>query len=473
MKKSVLGLIAIGVLIAAPAMAADIGLPLKAPPLPPAPVASWTGCYVNAGAGYGMYSQNHQLTELGVPLGVNHTNGGEGWLGLVGGGCDYQFSTGSLGSWVVGAFADYDFMDLHGDFTEANSLVGSEKESGAWAVGGRIGYLVTPAILTYFNGGWTGARFDGVNFVESFNGQPSGTVLGANTFSGWFIGGGTEIAVQAWPGLYWRNEYRYSGYGAANVPAGPIIAEQETKHVQTITTSLVWKLPAPAGVPAYKAAPSPPLPAVSTWTGCYVNAGAGYGMYSQNHQLTELGVPFSVNQTNGGEGWLGVAGGGCDYQFSTGQLGNWVVGAFADYDFMDLHGDFTEANFGFGGSETESGAWAVGGRIGYLVTPAILTYLNGGWTDAHFNSVNIVEFNGAPSGEFLPANTFSGWFIGGGTEIAVQAWPGLYWRNEYRYSGYGAADLAYSGSGGVEVEHETKHVQTITSSLVWKFNWGH
>lgn len=58
-------------------------------------------------------------------------------------GCDYQFSMGSWGNWVVGAFGDYDFMALQGNFSEVApqfSLAGEEKENWAWAVGGRIGY---------------------------------------------------------------------------------------------------------------------------------------------------------------------------------------------------------------------------------------------------------------------------------------------------------------------------------------------
>ncbi|MGA8817301.1 MAG: porin family protein, partial [Xanthobacteraceae bacterium] len=45
-------------LLAAPlaASAADL-MPLKAPM--PAPVMSWTGCYVDGGWGYGMWNQDH------------------------------------------------------------------------------------------------------------------------------------------------------------------------------------------------------------------------------------------------------------------------------------------------------------------------------------------------------------------------------------------------------------------------------
>jgi outer membrane immunogenic protein len=42
-------------------------------------------------------------------------------------------------------------------------LVGDEKMSSAWSVGGRVGWLVTPNLLTYFSGGYTEATFDRTN----------------------------------------------------------------------------------------------------------------------------------------------------------------------------------------------------------------------------------------------------------------------------------------------------------------------
>jgi outer membrane immunogenic protein len=50
MRKS-LGLVGAALLLAGPALAADLGRPpaYKAPP--PAPVFSWTGCYIGATAG--------------------------------------------------------------------------------------------------------------------------------------------------------------------------------------------------------------------------------------------------------------------------------------------------------------------------------------------------------------------------------------------------------------------------------------
>jgi outer membrane immunogenic protein len=216
MKKLLFGSAAFVALIAVnAARAADMAI--KAAPRGPAPVATWTGCYVNGGAGYGLFRQEQHASSMGEVL-LDETAGGSGWLGKVGVGCDYQFNPASgWGNWVVGAFADYDFMDLRGHLgAVAGAFLGTEKESSAVAAGGRIGYLVTPQILAYINGGWSSTRFDGVSFPTSPTGVPAGTTLPGHTFNGGFIGGGTEVAVAAFPGLYWRNEYRYAAYGSAD-----------------------------------------------------------------------------------------------------------------------------------------------------------------------------------------------------------------------------------------------------------------
>ncbi len=239
--------------------------------------------------------------------------------------------------------------------------------------------------------------------------------------------------------------------------------------------------------PVYKAPPPAP---VYNWTGCYINAGGGYGMWNQDH-YAEYGPPtfttfdpVSVTYTNGGRGWLGAIGGGCDYQFSMGNLGNWVVGAFGDYDPMSLTGtnEFPSKTLidDISGSETETGAWYVGGRIGYLVTPALLTYFEGGYTQAHFGQVNFsTEFLPSFATPYsLPGTTYSGWFLGGGTEYALTWLPihGLFWRSEYRYASYEAQDVPLvvtsTGAQTSLYEHSLKYVQTATTSLVWRFNFG-
>jgi outer membrane immunogenic protein len=255
MKKLLLAAVAVVGLAAGPAVAADLGRRAPAyipPPAPPAP--SFTGCYVNGGAGYGLWNIDHFSNTDGFTTNTA-TSGGRGWLGTVGGGCDYQFSpaSGWWSNWAVGAFADYDFMDLHRNFQESSEGgIGDAKEKSAWAVGGRIGYLVTPNVFTYWNGGYTETRFDQINLSDlDGDGTPVGSI-GSHTYHGWFIGGGTEIALSGLfglplpSGLFWRSEYRFSSFSSADLPLldasgfgrGTINMHP---YVQTITTSLVWK----------------------------------------------------------------------------------------------------------------------------------------------------------------------------------------------------------------------------------------
>src|ERR1700683_2000406 len=176
MLRQLLGVIGVSsLLVAAPlsvAGAADMSMPLKAPLASP-PAYPWTGCYIDGGFGYGLWNQDVfiQSTITGAATGTS-TGGGRGWMGLAGGGCDYQFSLGSLGNFVIGAFGDYDPMDIDGTnqpqtvgIGALGSLSGDVKESSAWYVGARLGFLVTPALLAYTDGGYTQARFDQVNFT--------------------------------------------------------------------------------------------------------------------------------------------------------------------------------------------------------------------------------------------------------------------------------------------------------------------
>jgi outer membrane immunogenic protein len=237
-------------------------------------------------------------------------------------------------------------------------------------------------------------------------------------------------------------------------------------------------LAADMGQPVYKAAPSPPPVSVYNWTGCFVGAGGGYGMYNVDTTSFEDTTPTSQH-TTGGRGWLGQVSGGCDYQFSTANFGNWVVGAFADYEFMNLTAKHTGIGVEQVANLKENSAWAVGGRIGYLITPSFLTYWDGGHTQTHFDQANYSELFPPYTnvGFALPGTTYDGWFLGSGFEYSFN-WlvPGLFLKTEYRFSSYNAKTitdlLAGQPSGFSERLHP--YVQTITTQLVYRFNWfGH
>ena len=81
-----------------------------------------------------------------------------------------------------------------------------------------------------------------------------------------------------------------------------------------------------------------------------------------------------------------------------------------------------------------------------------------------------------PEGLHIPGQTYHGWFLGGGVEYALPFFSGLFWKNEYRYASYKGDDLPIlvtdTGLPTDESIHASKHVQTIRSELIYRFNWG-
>jgi outer membrane immunogenic protein len=245
MKK--LALTAISLLIAGSASAADLRpMPVKAAPAPVAVAAyNWTGCYVGAGGGYGMFDQEVTAVSGGVPVGVHNDVGGRGWFGTVQVGCDYQVGSNI----VIGAFGDYDFSGIQGEMglVSVANVVGEEKQKYSRAAGGRIGWLPFQAqLLVFVSGGYTQTQFDQVNFVSTI-GPPANLAAAKHTYSGWFIGSGYEYGVAFLPGLFWKTEYRFADYGTeqvalldgAGVPQGDFM--ESRKYIQTIRSALVWR----------------------------------------------------------------------------------------------------------------------------------------------------------------------------------------------------------------------------------------
>jgi outer membrane immunogenic protein len=239
-----------------------------------------------------------------------------------------------------------------------------------------------------------------------------------------------------------------------------------------------------AARPYTKAAP---MVAATSWTGCYI-AGGGGGAYVKNRHndqsnslaLTGFapGAPLGPQLSTGSDGWFGTVQAGCDYQFAG---TNWVVGVFGDYDFMDVHGDTsTGGTFApsLTGSQKLDYQWAVGGRVGYVVLPQLLTYVSGGYTQAHWKSTALSSFFvPGVAVATLPGSTKGGWFIGTGDEYALTGiLPGLFWKTEYRYSEFDRADVGIvTAPGGLQTgvtatQKFTEH--SVRSELVYRFNWG-
>jgi outer membrane immunogenic protein len=481
-KSILVGVAALAAAIGSPVLAADLAL--KAPPQPVAG-PSWTGFYLGAGFGEGFYDADVAPVLSGAPVTATTNSAGKGWIAKLTAGYDYQFNSNIVG----GVFANYDpghikgTLSNQGAFFFFDPIGGTMTESSDWAVGARLGYLFTPGTLGYVNGGYTQAHFDAVNLTDLRAGGFAGQ-LSANTYKGWFVGGGIETPVTLLPipGLFFNTEYRYASYNTASFvdPTAPVFAENIRPTVQTITSGLLYKFnPGPSAKPAYSAPPPPP----TSWTGFYVGVGAGYGFWDADTVPVNAttGAPQTGTLNNAGKGWLARFTGGFDYQVS-----NVVGGAFANFDAESLKGTLNTgvsvSTFDpLGGSEKETSDWAVGARLGYLVTPATLSYVDGGYTEARFDAINVGDLGiGTPIGQ-IAAHTYNGWFLGGGLETQVTLLPvrGLFFNTEYRYASYQSATTPIiAPGGGTAVINGTPvamsirpTVQTITSGLTYKFNW--
>jgi outer membrane immunogenic protein len=260
MKKLVLTLTALAA-FTAPAVAADMAAkaPLRAPP-PVAAVYNWTGFWISGGFGYGLADTERSVTGAVAPFPIfdfGHDNGARGWLAKVGAGFDYQI----MPSIVIGAFADAQWSDIKGNHSfncpggclGPTGYIGRIKNDWSWAVGGRIGYVALPGLLTYVNGGFTESNWTQINYLDAAFATATGLVLPSQRRNGWFVGGGTEYAVNFLPGLFWKSEYRFSDFGNRTeaqlcVVAGPCGAAGTTHSLdrtrifeQTITTELVYR----------------------------------------------------------------------------------------------------------------------------------------------------------------------------------------------------------------------------------------
>jgi outer membrane immunogenic protein len=255
MKKILIATIA-AVAMTGAASAADMSMPLKAP-APVAPAASWSGFYLNAGGGYGMWSADTNIinpTTGAVLIGADQIQGGKGYLGVLGGGYDLQLGGLGLGNWnppiLIGITADYDPSSIKGSIQDQGPFfVGNLKENYSWAVGARAGLIIFPQMLTYVNGGYTSGHFSGTTLNNTIGGAPAGVTTPGFRANGWFLGGGTETTLSPLlpSGWFLRSEYRYSYLNSQTIPEIPAGGGVATRAItfhpteQTLTTSLIYK----------------------------------------------------------------------------------------------------------------------------------------------------------------------------------------------------------------------------------------
>jgi outer membrane immunogenic protein len=247
----------------------------------------------------------------------------------------------------------------------------------------------------------------------------------------------------------------------------------------------------------YAKAPAP-VAAAYNWTGFYIFGGVGGGLWAadSNVQTTGFAGPFGLgaagtalsrDQRLGGSGWFGTVGAGYDWQFN----GRWVAGVFADGQFGDIRGSLGDPVFlGTEGREKLRTSYAAGVRVGYLVAPNVLSYVNGGYSGSEWSGTSqtfLAVGPGIPTAVQATTSSFhrNGFFVGGGVENNLDIFgitaPGWFMKTEYRSAFYDRISLPTTivGTGfgvppGLSGAAETFRpwTQTISTSLVYRFNWG-
>jgi outer membrane immunogenic protein len=234
-----------------------------------------------------------------------------------------------------------------------------------------------------------------------------------------------------------------------------------------------------ADLPARTYTKAPQAAPVASWTGFYIFGGGGGGLWdADNNTVTNPGgVAVSRNQRLGGDGVFGTVGAGYDWQLNS----SWVFGILADGQFGSIRGSIADpvgGTFGFEGREKLQTSYAAGVRVGYLVAPNVLSYVNAGYSGSEWSGATFSDLAGGGAVFTTPSFHRDGFFIGGGVENNLNIFgitaPGWFTKTEYRSAFYDRIALPETNVGGASTGFSATFkptVQTISTSLVYRFNW--
>jgi outer membrane immunogenic protein len=212
------------------ALAAD--MPVKARPVPPPAVYSWSGCYGGGFVGYGWGNSQHRSLDpraqpgSGPPFFVSESNGKavfgditpsfdmSGALGGFNFGCQAQF-----GWWLIGIEGDGAVTNKDGQafnfFNGKGSLTSNTREpfvsqtTERWMATARLrlGWAADKWLFFITGGG----AWSGVEVTVWDPPVPATTAHHKRTLTGWTAGAGWEYALGY--GWSWKSEFLYIDYG--------------------------------------------------------------------------------------------------------------------------------------------------------------------------------------------------------------------------------------------------------------------
>ena len=235
-----------------------------------------------------------------------------------------------------------------------------------------------------------------------------------------------------------------------------------------------------ADLPARTYTKAPVMVETPSWTGFYIFGGAGGGIWDADTSVVNTTTAATVlgGQRQGGDGWFGTVGAGYDWQFNQ----SWVLGILADGQFGSIKGSIPGINAVAGpltGTTKLQDTWAVGARLGYLVAPNVLSYVNAGYTQSYWSGSTLSSVLTGTALDTTPSFNRSGWFVGGGVENNLNIFgitaPGWFMKTEYRAAYFDRANLVETNiASGLPTAASVQFkpfVETISTSLVYRFNW--
>jgi outer membrane immunogenic protein len=185
-----------------PAVAADLRLPVKAPPHYPA--FSWTGFYLGADVGYawGRDTTTEYLTGTNTFTGLKWDYAPKGAVGGVYTGGNYQ-----VGPMVLGLETDIELAGIKGGFNDPPlGGAGNTKIDWQGSFRGRLGFAADKALF-YGTGGLAYA-----NISHTYQNLVVGSAETTSAIrTGWTAGAGVEMALTQ--NILVRAEYRYTDFG--------------------------------------------------------------------------------------------------------------------------------------------------------------------------------------------------------------------------------------------------------------------
>lgn len=418
MRKLFLSSVALITLVGA-ANAAD--MPVKALKAAPPIDYLWDGFYVGGYYGDAVSQSSVKtpiLTDVTARTGEMNVNDHQFTAGVTAG---YNRKIGS--NFLVGVEGDVGYLGFDRTFKEYNDvLVVGEKADWYATLRARAGYLTGPSLL-YVTGG---AAF--VHTTDTFGGlvPPAlppffAPATSTSTRTGWTAGGGIETKLSRnWSA---KTEYLYIDTGTNTFVANPFGAPATTTfshNIHVFKTGLNYNLSGP-GDGISSLFNSAMLPSNHNWGGVYVglNAGGGmsnFGASGAPNPATGFGVT-GLNDING-RGFTGGVQAGYNYMITP----RYFVGVEGDlgylgmqqnvFDWFDTTANFTLKTDWYGTARV---------RAGVSTGPALL-YVTGGaaWVRMADGFGPIVPPNALVPGD-LSWTTRSGWTVGGGTEVALDA----------------------------------------------------